>query len=104
MYHICPSHPLVQANNASQELAVVYDETVYIMLLRYEHQTSSKHQNSQGDFFLSEMHNPVKTEHFQMTNQTRNMSIAKLVTRQEACRLVPQFICCIVQDQVIFCI
>jgi len=53
---------------------------------------------------LSKMHDPVKIEHFQMTSQTRNMSTSKLSTRHEACRLVPQFICCIVQDHVIICI
>jgi hypothetical protein len=47
------------------------------------------------------MHDPVKIEHFQMTSQTRKMSTSKLLTRREACRLVPQFICCIVQDHVI---
>jgi hypothetical protein len=39
-----------------------------------------------------------------MAIQTIDMNNAKYLTRHEACRFVPQVICCIGQDQVIICI
>jgi len=51
MYHTCPTLPLMQARNASHEPAEVYEVTRYMILLKYEHQTSSKHHISQEGSF-----------------------------------------------------
>ena len=42
----------MQAKNASHESAEVYEVTWYMILLKYEHQTSSKHYISQEDSFI----------------------------------------------------
>jgi len=80
----------MQATNASHESAEVYEVTRHMILLKYEHQTSSKHYISQEDSFIRNAwptydrtlpndKSNKKYQHFQVINQIWGMQVSATI-------------------------